>query len=157
GTLTPAERLGFLAELRGTLAEGDALLLGLDLVKAPARLRAAYDDAQGVTAEFNRNVLRVINRELDADFAPDAFAHVAPWDAEAEWIEMRLRSTRRQRVHVGALDLDVGFAEGEEMRTEISAKFRREGIEGELARAGLTLTHWWTDPDGDFALLVAVP
>ncbi|GAA2002286.1 L-histidine N(alpha)-methyltransferase [Nocardiopsis rhodophaea] len=157
GNFPPVERQSFLSELGGGLADGDALLLGIDLVKAPDRLRAAYDDSQGVTAEFNRNVLRVINRELDADFDPDAFAHVAVWDAEAEWIEMRLRSTGPQHVHVGALDLDVGFDAGEEMRTEISAKFRREGVEGELARAGLTLTHWWTDPDGDFALLVAVP
>ncbi|MBB6170743.1 L-histidine N-alpha-methyltransferase [Nocardiopsis mwathae] len=157
GNLAPTQRLAFLTDLRGTLAAGDALLLGVDLVKDPERLRAAYDDARGVTADFNRNVLRVINRELDADFDPAAFAHVALWDAEAEWIEMRLRAARAQRVRVGALDLDVDFAAGEEMRTEISAKFRHAAVRDELDRAGLTLTHWWTDPADDFAVLLAAP
>ena len=121
--------------MRGTLGAGDAFLLGTDLVKDPARLVAAYDDAQGVTAEFNKNVLAVLDRELGADFDPDAFEHVAVWDAEHEWIEMRLESTRDQRVHVGALDLEVEFAAGEQMRTEISAKFRRDGVD-RRARGG---------------------
>jgi L-histidine N-alpha-methyltransferase len=131
--------------------------LGTDLVKDPARLVRAYDDAAGVTAEFNRNVLRVLDRELGADFDPDAFEHVAVWDAEQEWIEMRLRSRAGQVVRVAALDLEVPFAAGEEMRTEVSAKFRREGVEGELAAAGLRTTHWWTDPDGDFGVSLSVP
>ncbi len=156
GNLTPAMRARFLADLVAGLAPGDALLLGTDLVKDPARLVAAYDDAAGVTAEFNRNVLRVIDRELDADFDPDAFTHVAVWDAEHEWIEMRLRSVRDQHVTIGALDLAVDFAAGEELRTEISAKFRRERVAAELAAAGLELVEWWTDPAGDFALSLAV-
>ena len=157
GNLDPAQRAAFLADVRRTLAPGDAFLLGTDLVKAPERLEAAYDDAEGVTAEFNKNVLAVLNRELDADFDPDAFEHVALWDARHEWIEMRLRSVRAQTVRVAALDLDVSFEEGEEMRTEISAKFRRESVTAELAEAGLRLTHWWTDPAGDFALSLSEP
>jgi L-histidine N-alpha-methyltransferase len=138
---------------------GDWLLLGTDLVKDPGTLVAAYDDSAGVTAEFNRNVLRVLNRELGADFDVEAFQHVALWDAEREWIEMRLRATRPMVVHVPALDLTVSFVAGEELRTEISAKFRREGVERELAAAGFAVRHWWTDPAGRFAesLAEAVP
>jgi L-histidine N-alpha-methyltransferase len=157
GNLTPGERAQFLGELAATLQPGDSFLLGTDLVKDPGRLVRAYDDAEGVTAEFDRNVLLVLNRELKADFDPAAFDHVARWDPEREWIEMRLRSTVDQVVSVAALDLEVPFAAGEEMRTEISAKFRREGVERELAAAGLRLTRWWTDPAGDFGLSLAVP
>ena len=135
----------------------DHLLLGTDLVKDPATLEAAYDDSQGVTAEFNRNVLHVLNRELDADFDPARFEHIAAYDDRNDWIEMRLRSAGRQAVVVRGLGLEVAFADGEEMRTEISAKFRPEGVEGELAAAGLELVHWWTDPDGDFALSLSRP
>jgi L-histidine N-alpha-methyltransferase len=156
GNLAPAERKRFLADLADGLAPGDHLLLGTDLVKDVDRLEAAYDDAQGVTAEFNLNVLRVVNRELDADFDLDAFEHVALFDRDEEWIEMRLRSLVDQRVVVGDLGLTVDFAEGEEMRTEISAKFRRAGVEAELAGAGLRLVRWMTDPDGDFALSLSV-
>jgi L-histidine N-alpha-methyltransferase len=152
GNLLPDARAAFLAQVAAILDPDDAFLLGTDLVKDVARLEAAYDDAQGVTAEFNKNVLHVMNRELDADFDVDAFEHVALFDTDHEWIEMRLRSRRNQTVHIDALDLDVAFAAGEEMRTEVSAKFRREGIERELAAAGLQLTHWWTDPNDDFAL-----
>ena len=157
GNLAPGPRAAFLAEVAGLLGPGDALLLGTDLVKDPARLVAAYDDTAGVTADFNRNVLRVLNRELGADFAVDAFEHVARWDTDAEWIEMRLRARGPQRVRVHALGLEVAFADGEELRTEISAKFRREGFEAELAAAGLTVAHWWTDPAGDFALSLSFP
>lgn len=157
GNLDPVQRAAFLEGVRAALAPDDAFLLGTDLVKDPARLVAAYDDAQGVTAEFNKNVLHVLDRSLGADFDPDAFAHVALWDADHEWIEMRLESTRDQRVRVAALDLDVHFACGEQMRTEISSKFRRAGVERELVAAGLRLTHWWTDPAGDFALSLSVP
>ncbi|HEU5160556.1 MAG TPA: L-histidine N(alpha)-methyltransferase [Streptosporangiaceae bacterium] len=157
GNMPPAERIGFLGAVRATMADDDALLVGADLVKDPARLVAAYDDARGVTAEFNRNVLHVLNRELDADFAIDAYEHVAHWDPANEWIEMRLRATTRQSVSIGQLDLRVEFAEGEELRTEISAKFRRGRIERELEAAGLALDRWWTDPDGDFCLLLARP
>jgi L-histidine N-alpha-methyltransferase len=117
---------------------------------------AAYDDAAGVTAQFNQNVLVVIDRELGADFDPEAFTHVACWDAEQEWIEMRLRSTVAQRVHVEDLDLSVAFAAGEEVRTEISAKFREEGVRAELAAAGLEMSSWWTDAAGDFALSLSI-
>jgi L-histidine N-alpha-methyltransferase len=157
GNLEPAARARFLAEIAEGLDPDDALLLGTDLVKDVARLEAAYDDAAGVTAEFNRNVLRVVNRELDADFAPERFDHVARFDEPEEWIEMRLRATEPMRVHVAALDLEVEFAAGEELRTEISAKFRRERVAAELAAAGLTLSGWWTDPPGDFALSLARP
>ncbi len=157
GNLTPEQRADFLAGVRGTLGPGDTFLLGLDLVKDPDRLVAAYDDAQGVTAAFNKNVLTVLNRELGADFDADAFDHVARWDEEHEWIEMRLRSRADQRVEVAAIDLVLELAAGEEIRTEISAKFRRPSLTDELARAGLVLEHWWTDDDGDFALLVARP
>jgi L-histidine N-alpha-methyltransferase len=157
GNFQPNQRGVFLSELRAGMADGDWLLLGTDLVKDPARLIAAYDDSAGVTAAFNRNVLTVINRELDANLDPRGFAHVARWDPDAEWIEMRLRSTRDQAARVGALDLDVTFARDEQMRTEISAKFRRARVESELADAGLRLSHWWTDPAGDFALSLSTP
>jgi L-histidine Nalpha-methyltransferase len=155
GNLIPEERDKFLASVREVLDAGEWLLLGTDLVKDPDVLVRAYDDAQGVTAEFNRNVLRVVNRELGADFDPSDFRHVALWNAEEEWIEMRLRAVRPVKTHVDALSLDVEFAEGEELRTEVSAKFRREGVERELAAAGFALHRWWTDPQGRFALSLA--
>jgi L-histidine N-alpha-methyltransferase len=157
GNLPPATRAEFLASVAAGLEPGDSFLLGTDLVKDVARLVAAYDDTAGVTAAFNRNVLLVLNRELGADFDPEAFAHVARWNAESEWIEMWLRSTAAQAVKVPELDLVVELGDGEEMRTEISAKFRRAGIEAELAAAGLALTRWWTDPAGDFALSLSSP
>ena len=157
GNLDPDQRTLFLANVRRTLHAGDAFLLGVDLVKSPERLVAAYDDALGVTAEFNKNVLHVINRELGANFDPNAFEHVALWDAQAEWIEMRLRSLRDQSVHVAELGLNVHFDRGEEMRTEISSKFRRESITAELSSADLRVTRWWTDPADDFALILATP
>ena len=152
GNLTPDGRASFLKELAAGMAPGDSLLLGTDLVKDVARLEAAYDDAAGVTAEFNRNVLHVLNRELGADFEPDRFAHVARWDGDRDWIEMRLRCLDACTVRIAGLALDVRFAAGEEMRTEISAKFRPEGVEAELAAAGLQLADWWTDAAGDFGL-----
>ena len=152
GNFTPAERAPFLAALRARLQHGEWFLLGADLVKSPAVLVPAYDDAAGVTAEFNRNVLHVLNRALDADFDVSAFRHVAVWDAEHEWIEMRLRATGAQRVHVGGLGLTVDFADGEELRTEVSAKFRQDGLTAELTAAGFSVRHWWTDAEGRFAL-----
>ncbi|GGW45415.1 L-histidine N(alpha)-methyltransferase [Streptomyces caelestis] len=156
GNLLPAERAAFLASVRALLTPGDALLLGTDLVKDEGVLVRAYDDAAGVTAAFNKNVLTVINRELGADFEPAAYDHVARWDAEHEWIEMRLRSRTAQTVKVPALDLAVDFAAGEELRTEVSAKFRQEGVRTELFAAGLDLAHWWTDAAGRFALSLSV-
>jgi L-histidine N-alpha-methyltransferase len=152
GNFTPAQRATFLRALRGVLEPGEWLLLGTDLVKDPVTLVAAYADAAGVTAEFNRNVLRVLNRELDGDFDVASFTHVALWDAEHEWIEMRLRAEHAQDVHLKALDLRVTFAAGEELRTEISAKFRRSGVEGELAEAGFAPVRWWTDPARRFGV-----
>jgi L-histidine N-alpha-methyltransferase len=157
GNLEPGPRAAFLAELAGTLQSDDSFLLGVDLVKDPDRLVRAYADEAGVTAAFNRNVLSVLNRELKADFDPSTFEHVALWDPEQEWIEMRLRSRADQVVTVAALDLEVRFAAGEDLRTEVSAKFRRSGVEQELTAAGLAMTHWWTDPAGDFGPLLAVP
>ncbi|MEV5867703.1 L-histidine N(alpha)-methyltransferase [Streptomyces tendae] len=156
GNLLPEERAVFLSSVRALLAPGDSLLLGTDLVKDEGVLVRAYDDAAGVTAEFNKNVLSVVNRELEADFATAAFDHVALWNAEREWIEMRLRSRTAQTVKIQALDLAVDFADGEELRTEVSAKFRREGVRAELAVAGLDLAHWWTDAEGRFALSLSM-
>ena len=155
GNLEPSARHEFLAQVAGALRPGEAFLLGMDLVKDAGRLLRAYDDSAGVTAEFNRNVLAVINRELDADFAVGQFGHVAVWDPACEWIEMRLRAEREQRVTVADLDLTVSFAAGEEMRTEISAKFRRDGMAAELALAGLRPVRFWTDRDGDFGLMLS--
>ncbi|HEV3365448.1 MAG TPA: L-histidine N(alpha)-methyltransferase [Acidimicrobiia bacterium] len=157
GNLTPEERARFLADIVAQLEPGDTFLLGTDLVKDVGRLEAAYDDAAGVTAAFNRNVLRRLNRELEADFAPDRFEHVALFDTEREWIEMRLRSAVDQVVTIAALGLTVRFSAGEEMRTEISAKFRPDGLRGELTVAGLELLELWTDPAGDFALSLSTP
>jgi len=157
GNLTPEDRARFLAEVRSGLGPGDSFLLGTDLVKEPVRLVRAYDDSAGVTAEFNRNVLHVLNHRLGADFDTEAFEHVALWDAEQEWVEMRLRSTRAQRVTITELGLDIGFERDEELRTEISAKFTRDRVEAELADAGLALGEWWTDPAGDFALSLSRP
>jgi L-histidine N-alpha-methyltransferase len=158
GNFTPGSRRRFLRGLAKLLRPGvDHLLLGTDLVKDPAVIEAAYDDSAGVTAEFNRNVLRVINRELDADFDVDAFEHVAFFDREREWIEMRLRAQRRMDVEVRKLGLKVAFAPREELRTEISAKFTEERLRGDLAAAGLKLREVLTDPDDLFALSLSSP
>ncbi|WP_424532144.1 L-histidine N(alpha)-methyltransferase [Sphaerisporangium viridialbum] len=155
GNLDHEARESFLAELRATLSPGDSLLLGVDLVKDTGRLVAAYDDAAGVTAAFNRNVLTVMNRELGADFNPQSFDHVALYDGRLHRIEMRLRASRPMRVRFRELDLTVSFKAGEEMRTEISSKFYRYRLEGELMRSGFTLGRWYTDPARDFALVLA--
>ena len=155
GNLEPIARAELLGQVRAALQPGDTFLLGTDLVKDTARLLRAYNDAVGVTAEFNRNVLRVINKELSADFDVDEFEHVAIWDATGRWIEMRLRSDRAQTVRIADLDLTVSFAAGEEMRTEISAKFRPEQVRNELTAAGLDPVRSWTDDNGDFALTLA--
>jgi L-histidine N-alpha-methyltransferase len=155
GNLLPGERHQFLTGVRDVLGEGEWLLLGTDLVKDPETLVRAYDDPTGVTAAFNRNVLRVLNRELGAEFPIEDFHHVAVWDPDQEWVEMRLRATRAMRVAVPAIDLVVDLSEGEEIRTEVSAKFRREGVEHELKKAGFDLDRWWTDEDGRFAVSLA--
>jgi L-histidine N-alpha-methyltransferase len=156
GNLPPPERAGFLASVEATLNPGEALLLGVDLIKDVARLEAAYNDSAGLTAEFNRNILQVLNRELAGNFQPEQFEHLARWDGDNEWIEMALRSVREQEVFLEELDLKVSFAAGEEMRSEISAKFRHEGVESELEDAGLELQRWWPDESGDFALALAL-
>jgi L-histidine N-alpha-methyltransferase len=155
GNLDPAGRAKFLAELTDQMAPGDWLLLGTDLVKDPARLVAAYDDAAGVTAEFNRNVLHVLNRELGGDFAPYRFEHVARWNREQQWIEMHLRAEGAQVARLAALGLEVAFEDGELLHTEISAKFTRARIEGELEAAGLELDQLLTDAAGDFAVTLS--
>jgi L-histidine N-alpha-methyltransferase len=157
GNFPPGSRRRFLRSIARTLGDDGWLLLGTDLVKDPHMLEAAYDDSAGVTAEFNLNVLRVMNRELGSDFDLDGFDHVAFWDAEREWIEMRLRSRRRQSVRFPGLDLTVHFDQREELRTEISAKFTRTRVQGDLAAAGLELVEWLTDADGLFALSLARP
>ena len=155
GNLVPAERAVFLDRLRAALAPGEQLLLGAALVTDPEVLVAAYDDAAGVTAEFNRNVLRVLNRELHADLDVDGFSHVALWDAEREWIEMRLRARRTMAVTVRDLGLAVEFAAGEELHTEISAKFRPAALAAELVAAGFAPLRTWVDPLERFALTLA--
>jgi L-histidine N-alpha-methyltransferase len=152
GNFPPGTRRGLLREIGALLREEDRLLLGTDLVKDPAVIEAAYDDSQGVTAEFNRNVLHVINRELDADFTPDAFDHIAFFDRRHEWVEMRLRARRPCSVLISELGMRVEFAAGEELRTEISAKFTRARVEADFRATGLELERWYTDPDDLFAL-----
>ena len=155
GNLLPDERKAFLHGVRGVLEPGEWLLLGTDLVKDPAVLVRAYDDAAGVTARFNLNVLHVLNRELGADFDVDAFRHVARWDPDHEWVEMRLRATRSVRVRLPGIGLDLDLEEGEDIRTEVSAKFRRERVAAELESTGFTLDQWWTDGERRFALSLA--
>jgi L-histidine N-alpha-methyltransferase len=157
GNFPPGTRRALLRDIAGVLGPDDRFLMGTDLVKDPAVIEAAYDDSAGVTAEFNRNVLHVINRELDADFTPDAFDHVAFFDRRHEWVEMRLRARRPCSVLIAALGLRVEFAAGEELRTEISAKFTRSRLEADYRAAGLALEGWFTDPDELFALSLARP
>jgi L-histidine N-alpha-methyltransferase len=152
GNFKPAQRAGFFHGVAAGMEPGDGLLLGTDLIKGRERLFAAYNDSAGVTAEFNRNVLRVLNRELGADFDVGAFEHLAPFDEEHGWIEMRLISQRQQVVRLPALERFAHFEEGEVLRTEVSCKFRPDQVEAELASAGLHLSEWWTDGAGDFAL-----
>ncbi|HEX6687278.1 MAG TPA: L-histidine N(alpha)-methyltransferase [Solirubrobacterales bacterium] len=155
GNLYPAARREFLARIAALLEPGDRILLGTDLVKERSRLEAAYDDSQGVTAEFNKNVLVVLNRELGGDFDLDLFEHVARYDADAARMDIRLRSLAEQTVRLDGLDLTVRFAAGEEMRTEISTKFTREGLEGIYREAGLRPAGWFTDSAEDYALSLA--
>jgi L-histidine N-alpha-methyltransferase len=151
GNLAPEERRAFLHTLRSGLSAGDSFLLGADLVKSPEILVPAYNDAAGVTAAFNLNVLEVLNRRLTADFDRNDFEHRAIWDAQNEWIEMRLRAVRPVRVRIAELDVDLELAADEEIRTEISAKFTRPRLEAEFAEAGFAGAGWWTDPDGLFS------
>jgi L-histidine N-alpha-methyltransferase len=157
GNLYPRQRQAFLERIAALLGPRDHLLLGTDLIKDRARLEAAYDDAAGVTAEFNKNVLAVLNSQLGADFDLDAFEHVARFDEEAERMDIRLRSLAAQDVRIEGLDLEVTFAEDEEMRTEISTKFTRERLESVYAGAGLEMRGWFTDAAGDYALSLAAP
>ncbi len=157
GNFEPGPRARFLRSVREVLKPGDALLLGTDLVKDSDRLVAAYDDAAGTTAAFNRNVLAVLRRELGAEVEPDDFDHIAVWDADQEWMEMRLRARRDLLVRIPSIGLVVSFARGEDVRTEVSAKFTRKRVQDELAAAGLRLDKWWTDPQGDIALSLSSP
>ena len=156
GNLKPRERARFYANLSANLSPGEGLLVGTDLLKDRDRLFAAYNDRRGVTAAFNRNLLHVLNHELGADFDPQSFEHLAPFDEENRWIEMRLISKRAQSVRLPALRRHVNFAEGEVLRTEVSCKFRPEQVEAELDAAGFTLAERWTDAAGDFALSLAL-
>jgi L-histidine N-alpha-methyltransferase len=157
GNLYPPQRAHFLRTVAEQMGSRDAFLLGTDLVKDASRLHAAYNDAEGVTAEFNKNVLLVLNQNLGSSFDPVRFGHVARWDAANEWIEMALRANSAFMVEIPDLDLTVAFKEDEEMRTEISARFRPEGLRAELAAAGLRLVGWWTDVRDDFAVSLSVP
>jgi L-histidine Nalpha-methyltransferase len=155
GNFPPGTRRDVLAKVAGLLDADDRLLLGCDLLKDIRVIEAAYNDTAGITAEFNRNMLHVLNRELDADFLPDNFDHVAFFDRQHEWVEMRLRATRPCSVLIGDLDLRVEFAAGEELRTEISAKFTPKRVEADLAAAGLELDRWFTDEDALFGIALA--
>lgn len=164
GNLDPDTRAGFLSKVAATLQPGEGLLLGVDLVKDPARLVAAYDDAAGTTGMFNLNMLNVLNRLLDADFEPDRFDHVALWNEADSWIEMRLRATEPMKIRLGLLDTTIAFEQGEELRTEISTKFRRATLEQEFRAAGLELVGWWVDSErlaaacseGDYAVALGL-
>jgi L-histidine Nalpha-methyltransferase len=157
GNFPPGTRRRLLRAIARLLGPEDRLLLGTDLVKDPEVIEAAYDDREGVTAEFNRNILRVVNRALDADFTPEAFEHIAFYDRDREWVEMRLRARRAQSVLIAGLGLRVSFAAGEELRTEISAKFSRARIEADFAASGLALENWYTDAEELFAVSLASP
>ncbi len=157
GNLNPLQRATFLADLNSTMSVDDSLLIGTDLVKDRTRLVAAYDDAAGVTAEFNRNVLHVLNEQLGGDFEPDRFRHVALWNEDEQWIEMRLRSEVATEVFLAGADITVRFDEGEDLLTEISAKFTPERIEGELGAAGFVVDGMWGASDGEFLLTLAHP
>ena len=155
GNFPPGTRRGVLAKIATLIGPRDRLLLGTDLLKDTAVIEAAYNDAEGVTAEFNRNLLHVVNRELAADFVPESFDHVAFFDRRHEWVEMRLRATRPCSVLIADLDLRIEFAAGEELRTEISAKFTRERVEADLLAAGLALESWFTDERELFGISLA--
>lgn len=157
GNQHPDERVPFLRQVRSAMRPDDHFLLGVDLVKDVAVLEAAYDDAAGVTAEFNRNVLHVLNRELDGDFPVDAFRHRAFFDRENSWIEMRLVAERDVDVRLAAIDLEVSFAAGEELRTELSCKFTRASVERALNAAGFRMERWIQGPDAAFGLALAAP
>jgi dimethylhistidine N-methyltransferase len=157
GNFYPEARADFLAQMRELLGDEGRLLLGTDLAKEISVVEAAYNDSAGVTAEFNRNVLHAINRELDADFEPDSYEHVAFFNQEESWIEMRLRAVGEQQVHIAGAEFDLTLADGEEIRTEISTKFTRERLEAELGGAGMRIEAFFTDPDGYFGLTLAAP
>ena len=156
GNLEPDERIAFLRQVRALLEPDDAFLLGLDLVKDPEVLHAAYNDAQGITAAFNRNLLSSLNRELGADFQPELFDHVAYYDEDRQRVELHLKSSRRQVVHVPGADVSVTFEAGECLHTEISTKFTEATASDSLQAAGLRLERWYTDPDGRFGMALAV-
>ncbi|WP_026532711.1 L-histidine N(alpha)-methyltransferase [Arthrobacter sp. H41] len=158
GNLEPDARARFLVQVRELLGkEGGSLLIGTGLVQPPEVLIPAYDDASGVTADFNRNVLRVLNAELGADFDVEAFDHVAVWNEAEEWIEMRLRATRAMRVRLPGAGIEISFDRGEDLRTEVSAKFRPEKIAAELEAARLTVVGQWTDAEERYAMTLAEP
>jgi L-histidine Nalpha-methyltransferase len=157
GNLEPAERARFLVGLDAELDHFDSFLLGTDLVKDRRRLFAAYDDALGVTAAFNRNVLAVLNRELGANFDPEAFEHVVRFDEAHQWIEMRLRATSAQKVVIPGLGIDLVFEEGEELRTEVSAKFTPGGVRDELDRGGFVVDRQFGADEGEFLLTLSHP
>jgi L-histidine N-alpha-methyltransferase len=152
GNLHPGDVPRFLTRVALQLEPGDGLLVGMDLVKDVARLEAAYNDAAGVTAEFNRNILRHCNAVLGADFDADAWEHVAFYDAARAWIEMRLRSRVDCRVSIPGARLDLAFRAGDEISTEISCKYTRDSFARMLPGTGLVLDHWYTDDDHLFAL-----
>jgi L-histidine N-alpha-methyltransferase len=157
GNLDPSQRARFLFDLNCTMSSDDCFLLGTDLVKDRTRLVKAYDDEAGVTAAFNRNVLHVLNEQLGGDFDPDLFRHVALWNEEAQWIEMRLRAGQATEVTLHDAGITVQFEEGEDLLTEISSKFTPEGVEAELKEAGFVIEGTWGADEGEFMLSLAHP
>ena len=157
GNFEPRQARDFLREVRARMRPGDSLILGADRVKSPAVLHAAYNDAEGVTAAFNRNVLRVLNRELGADFVPDAFRHEAVYNASRQQIEMYLVPEAAQHVHLAELDAELDLAAGEPILTEISRKFTPQDLAGLLAEAGLRLEGHFEPDNGYFSLVYATP
>ena len=157
GNLHPDERLRFFGAIRELMSDDDTLLLGTDLVKDVDELEAAYNDSEGVTAEFNRNALHALNRALDADFPPERFEHVAFFNDDESWIEMRLRSMDDRTIRLAGADMEIDLAAGEDIRTEISTKFTRGRVAGDLAEAGLRLDAFWTDDGDRFGVSLASP
>jgi L-histidine Nalpha-methyltransferase len=155
GNLYPPRRAGLFRSVTSVLAPGDAFLLGVDLVKDPAQIEAAYNDPGGVTERFVRNVFAVVNRALRGDFDQSRFAFESRWDADREWMDIGFRSREAQTVRLEELEIELAFAADEQLRVEVSTKFRRDGVEAELAAAGLRPSMWWTDHAGRFALVLA--
>jgi L-histidine N-alpha-methyltransferase len=155
GNLYPVRRRALLEAMARELSRDDFLLIGVDLVKDPRRIEAAYNDDRGITEAFIRNALRVLDRELGSAFGDAQWTYDAPFDPSWSWVDLGLRSIGHQVVAVPELDVEVAFADGEKLRMEVSTKFTRAGLVADLGGAGLTLERFWTDDAADYALCLA--